>query len=154
MKEEKEKDGGIPQKKHMEEIEKCKKDIKDMEHNWKRALADYKNLEKRIQEDKEQLVFYIKKQTIEMVLPFLDNLEKIDEHLKDKGLELTIKDFKQTLKDLGVEEIEVKDKQYDSSTMDAIETEDGEKDKVLKIVSKGYLLNGKLLRPAKVVVGK
>jgi len=147
-------------KKH-EELEKSKhhlKDmeikIKDLENNWKRALADYKNLEKRIIEDKEQLAFYIKKQTIENVLPFLDNLEKIEQHLKDKGLELTLKDFKQTLISMGVQELEVLGKDFDPNQMEAIEMHKGEKNKVLKIVSKGYLLNGKLLRPARVIVGQ
>ncbi|NMB91743.1 nucleotide exchange factor GrpE [candidate division WWE3 bacterium] len=147
--------------KKIEELEKCQKHIKhlegkvkDLENNWKRALADYKNLEKRVLEDKEQLAFYIKKQTIEDILPFLDNLEKIGEHIKDKGLELTLKDFKQTLSFMGVEEIKALGKDFNSNEMEAVETGEGEKDKVLKVLSNGYLLNGKLLRPAKVVVGK
>jgi len=142
------------------ELEKCQEYIKnlekktnDLENNWKRALADYKNLEKRIFEDKEQLAFYIKKQTIESTLPFLDNLEKIEEHIKDKGLELTLKDFKQTLSSMGVEEIKALGDDFDSSKMEAVEISKGEKNKVLKILSKGYLLNGKLLRPARVIVG-
>jgi molecular chaperone GrpE len=147
-------------KKH-EELEKCKEHIRelettivDLENNWKRALADYKNFEKRIAEDKEQLAFYIKKETVANILPFLDNLEKIEEHIKDKGLELTLKDFKQTLLSMGVEEIQALGEDFDSNTMEAIETSEGEKNKVLKIVSSGYLLNGKLLRPARVVVGQ
>ncbi|MFZ2664485.1 MAG: nucleotide exchange factor GrpE [Patescibacteria group bacterium] len=142
------------------ELEKCQEHIKnlekktsDLENNWKRALADYKNLEKRILEDKEQLAFYIKKQTIESILPFLDNLEKIEEHIKDKGLELTLKDFKQTLSSMGVEEIKALGEDFDSSKMEAVEISKGEKNKVLKTLSKGYLLNGKLLRPARVIVG-
>lgn len=142
------------------ELEKCQEHIKnlekktsDLENNWKRALADYKNLEKRILEDKEQLAFYIKKQTIESILPFLDNLEKIEEHIKDKGLELTLKDFKQTLDSMGVEEIKALGEKFDSNKMEAVEVNKGEKDKVLKVLSKGYLLNGKLLRPARVIVG-
>lgn len=126
----------------------------ELENNWKRALADYKNLEKRIAEDKEQLVYYVKKQTIENFLPFLDNLEKIEEHIKDKGLELTLKEFRKTLQSMGVEEIHTDGKDFDHLTMEAVETEKGEKNKVLKTTNRGYLLNGKLLRPAKVIVGQ
>lgn len=147
-------------KKH-EELEKCKEKIQelettivDLENNWKRALADYKNFEKRVSEDKEQLAFYIKRETVANILPFLDNLEKIEEHIKDKGLELTLKDFKQTLASMGVEEIKALGEEFDSNKMEAVETNKGEKNKVLKVLSSGYLLNGKLLRPARVVVGQ
>ncbi|MBU0534645.1 nucleotide exchange factor GrpE [Patescibacteria group bacterium] len=128
--------------------------VSDLESNWKRALADYKNLEKRIAEDKEQLVFYVKKQTVEEFLPFLDNLEKIEKHIKDKGLELTLREFRKTLISMGVQEVEAEGKEFDHETMEAVETKKGEKNKVLKTILRGYLLNGKLLRPAKVIVGQ
>lgn len=147
--------------KEKDKSEKCNKQIKeleqkvsDLENSWKRALADYKNLEKRIVEDKEQLAFYVKKQSLEEFLPFLDNLEKIEEHTKDKGLELTLKDFRKTLTNMGVQEIESEGKEFNLEIMDAIETKKGENNKVLKTVLRGYLLNGKLLRPAKVIVGQ
>ena len=147
--------------KEKDKLEKCHQQIKeleqkisDLENNWKRALADYKNLENRIAEDREQLVFYVKKQAIEGFLPFLDNLEKIEEHVKDKGLELTLKDFRKTLSNMGIQEIETEDKEFNHETMDAIDTKKGKKDVVLKTALRGYLLNGKLLRPAKVIVGQ
>lgn len=147
--------------KEKDKLEKCHKQIKgleqkisDLENNWKRALADYKNLEKRIAEDKGQLVFYIKKQTIEEFLPFLDNLEKIEEHIKDRGLELTLKEFRKTLTSMGMQEIEAEGKDFDHKTMEAVGTQKGEENKVLKTTQRGYLLNGKLLRPAKVIIGQ
>ena len=140
--------------KYHKQIEELKQKVSDLENNWKRALADYQNLEKRIAEDKEQLVFYVKKQTVEEFLPFLDNLEKIEEHVKDKGLELTLKEFKKTLTNMGVQEIETEGKEFDHEVMDAIETQKGDKNKILKTALRGYLLNGKLLRPAKVIVGQ
>jgi molecular chaperone GrpE len=143
------------------EIEKCKKEVIDLhqkvaeaEERWKRALADYKNLEKRTAEEKIQYAFFIKKMTIESFLPLLDNLEKIEHHIKDKGLELTLKDFRQTLSNMGVTEIEVVGKDFDHSFMEAVGMHKGEKNKVLKIEGKGYLLEGNLLRPAKVIVGQ
>ena len=147
-------------KKH-EGLERCKKEVKDLqqkvveiEGHWKRALADYQNLEKRTAEEKIQFAFYIKKTTIESFLPLIDNLEKIEHHIKDKGLELTLKDFKQTLSNMGIVEIEALGKEFDHSLMDAVGTHKGEKNKVLKIEGKGYLLEGNLLRPAKVIVGQ
>lgn len=142
-----------PEKYH-KQIKELEQKISDLENNWKRALADYKNFEKRIAEDREQLVFYVKKQTIEEFLPFFDNLEKIEDHIKDKGLELTLKEFRKTLISMGMQEIESEGKEFDHETMDAVETQKGEKNKVLKTTLRGYLLNGKLLRPAKVIVGQ
>ena len=135
-------------------IEELEKKLSEVENNWKRSLADYSNLEKRTSEDKVQFAFYIKREIVRNFLSFLDNLEKVNEHLQDKGLELTYKDLKQTLKDMGVEEIEAKGKEFNPNLMDAVEVRKGEKNKVLEILSKGYLLNGNLLRPAKVVVGQ
>ncbi len=137
-----------------EKTEDMEKKIKTLENDWKRALADYKNLEKRIVEEREKFLVFTKIQIIESFLPFFDNLEKIEEHIKDEGLNLTIKELKKTLKSLGVEEVETDGKEFDPMYMEAVEMQKGEKNKVLKTYQKGYLINGNLIRPAKVVVGQ
>lgn len=139
----------VVDKKH----KKVQKDLKEMEHNWKRALADYQNLEKRISEDKINLTFISKKIILIKLLPVLDGLEKLKDTLENEGLDLIIKNFKQTLKDLNIKEIEISEKEFDPNLMEAIELVEGSKDKVVKVHEKGYSLNGKLLRPAKVDVG-
>ena len=58
------------------------------------------------------------------------------------------------MKDIGVEEIEAEGKDFDHNIMEAVEVRKGEKNKVLKVIQKGYLINGILLRPAKVAVGQ
>lgn len=145
-------------KKSKEEHEKKIKELEDkvesLESSWKRALADYKNLEKRTAEEKEGFLSFVKIQIIEKFLPFFDNLEKIEEHSKDEGLSLTLKDLKRTLKDMGVEEVEALGKDFDLNVMEAVEMQKGEKNKVLKVHQKGYLINGNLVRPAKVAVGQ
>jgi len=145
-------------KKIKEDYENQIKDLQDkiesLDNSWKRALADYNNLEKRTAEEKENFLTLVKLQVVESFLPFFDNLEKIQEHSKDEGLELTLKDLQKVLKNIGVEEIEAEGKDFDHNTMEAIEVQKGEKNKVLKIIQKGYLLNGILLRPAKVAVGQ
>ncbi len=145
-------------KKIKEDYENQIKDLQDkiesLDNSWKRALADYNNLEKRTAEEKEHFLTLVKIQVMEGFLPFFDNLEKIQEHSKDEGLKLTLKDLQKVLKNIGVEEIEAEGKDFDHNTMEAIEVQKGEKNKVLKIIQKGYLLNGILLRPAKVAVGQ
>lgn len=131
-----------------------KQQLVEMENNWKRALADYKNLEKRVVEERSAIIQFAGSIFASKLLPILDSLEMLEMHLKDVGLNLTLKEFKQILKSEGLEEIEVFGKAFDPSNMEAIEVADGEKDKVLEILQKGYLFREKLLRPARVKVGK
>ncbi|MFC1700310.1 nucleotide exchange factor GrpE [Patescibacteria group bacterium] len=139
--------------KQKDRLLECKERLSEMENNWKRALADYQNLEKRVAEDKINLTFISKKIILVKLLPVLDALEKLKENLDDKGVDLILKNFNDSLDNLGVKEIKTKGKDFDLNTMEAIELTEGKKNKVLKVHQKGYLLNDKLLRPAKVDVG-
>lgn len=127
---------------------------KDLEEKWKRALADYRNLEKRIEKEKEEFVKFANAGLIDKLLSVLDSLEKASEHLKDKGLSLALDQFKAVLQSEGVKEIEAQGKKFNPELMDAVEMVKGPKDKVMEVVLKGYLLNNKVLRPAKVKVGR
>ena len=128
--------------------------LKEMENNWKRALADYKNLEKRNVEERVEFVSYSNALLISKLLSVLDNLELLEKHNADIGLKLTLKDFRQILNEEGLLEIDAAGKDFDSNVMEAIETIDGEEGIAVEIVSKGYMLKNKLLRPAKVKVGQ
>lgn len=128
--------------------------IAELEYSWKRALADYKNFEKRTAEERLTLVSLANLVLIESLLPILDNLESLDCHLSDDGLKLIVKSFRQTLEKAGLKEIDTQDKTFDPSTMEAVDTVEGEKNKVVTVVLKGYLLGDKLVRPARVKVGK
>lgn len=127
--------------------------IKDLTNQWKRALADYQNLEKRVVEEKRELVKCASAGLIDKLLPVLDSLERSYEHLKDKGLELVLSQFKKALESEGVEEIMAEGQEFNPETMDAVEMARGKKNKVVEVVLKGYQLNGKVLRPANVKVG-
>ena len=134
-------------------IESCQKKLDEMTNNWKRALADYQNLEKRVAEDKINLSFISKKIVLVKLLPILDSLEKLKEDLKDKNLNIVIKTFYTALEDLNIKEVKALKEEFDPTTMEALELVEGPKNKVTKVCEKGYLLNGKLLRPSKVDVG-
>lgn len=133
-----------------------KKQIDELTNNWKRALADYQNLEKNYTQQKQNLSVYIKKEILTKFLPVLESLEKAHEHLKDKGLELAIKQFKELLKSEGVEELDVLNKNFDPNTAECIDTEktDDKENIVTKVLTKGYKLFGEVILPAKVVVSK
>jgi molecular chaperone GrpE len=66
-----------------------------------------------------------------------------------EGIKYVVKQFKDVLQGIGVEEIETVGKDFDHHTMEAL---DGKGDKVAKEVKSGYKLNGKLIIPAKVIL--
>lgn len=129
--------------------------IEELTNNWKRALADYQNLEKNFNQQRQTLALYIKKDILIKFLPILESLEKAESHLKDQGLELAIKQFKDLLKSEGLEELDILNKDFDPNTSECIDTEKGDKDNlVTKILTKGYKLFDKVILPAKVIVSK
>jgi molecular chaperone GrpE len=127
--------------------------LADLESKWKRALADYANLEKRIVREKENFVKFSNAQLLENFLPILDDLELCQNHLKDQGLALTINKFKDLLKSEGVEEIKAVGEDFNPHLMDAVQTVEGPKNKVIGVSRKGYRWGDKVLRVAKVKVG-
>lgn len=130
-----------------------KKKLAETEDKWKRALADYHNLEKRIISEKESFVKFSNGQLWEKLLPVVDDLELCEKHLKDQGLNLTLTKLKEILKNEGVREIDVQGKDFDPQLMEAVEIVEGPKNKVIEILNKGYLFGEKVLRHAKVKVG-
>jgi len=128
--------------------------VKKLEDLWKRALADYQNLEKRIALEKEEFVKFANRNLILRILPAIDSLEKAEEYLKDEGLSLALRQLKEGLFFEGLEKIEVKGKDFNPEEMECVAVGEGEEGKVLEEIRAGYRLNGKVLRAAQVKVGK
>lgn len=126
----------------------------DFENRFKRVLADYANLEKRIEREKSDFIQLANAQILDKLLPVLDDLELCEEHLKDKGVSLVYNQFRGILQSEGVEEIKALGEKFNPETMDCVEMVTGPKDQVMAVILKGYLLNSKVLRPAKVKVGQ
>lgn len=152
------KEGNVKEEKHEEnqEMEELKKKAEELEDKYKRALADYQNLEKRVREEKSQWIMGSNKELILHFLPILDTLMLTEKHIKikDEGLSLSIQQFLGILKTEGVEKIDSLGKNYDPTLMQCLETITGEDGKVLEDVRTGYLLHGNVLRPSLVKVGK
>jgi len=127
--------------------------LADLESKWKRALADYHNLEKRIDKEKEAFVKFSNAQLLENLLTVLDDLERAEKHLKDQGLSLAINKFKEVLQKENLEEIKAQGEEFNPELMEATEIVAGLKNRVVEVVNKGYLLNNKVLKVAKVKVG-
>src|SRR5581483_1809746 len=125
----------------------------DLEEKYLRALADYQNLEKRVAREKESFVKFSNAILILKMLPVLDNLERANEHLKDQGIELVIKQFKDALSSEGVTEIEAEGQQFNPEHHEAVEKVQGEEGKVVKVTERGYKMGDKVIRQAKVTIG-
>jgi len=130
-----------------------KKQIEELTNHWKRALADYQNLEKRYEKEKADFIQFANANLILKLLIVLGHLEKAAEHFKDKGLDLVVNEFKRILKEEGLEEIKCLEEDFNPELMEVVElVADGQKNKVAEVLNKGYLLKGKVLLPAKVKV--
>jgi len=139
--------------KKVSRFEKLEQEAKNFEEAWKKALADYQNLEKRIEKEKEVFIKSANQKLLLRILEVVDDLEKAEDYLEDEGLSLAIAKLKKILKEEGLEKIKTKSKTFDPEKMECIEIVKGDKGKVIKEVQKGYMINGKVLRPARVKVG-
>lgn len=127
----------------------------ELENQLKRALADYQNLERRVEEERRLLSTLSSAILIEKFLPVLDNLENAQAHLADQGLEIVIKQFKDILTAEGVSEIQADGQQFDPKLHEATEVQEGENDNmIVKVGRKGYKLNDRVIRPAQVIVAR
>ncbi|MBI1919116.1 nucleotide exchange factor GrpE [Candidatus Microgenomates bacterium] len=123
-------------------------------NNWKRAVADYQNLEKRINEERASWIRSASSNLILRLLPILDTLMLAQKHVQDEGVALGVKQLITILEQEGVKPVETQDKNFDPQTMECVATESGERGKVLQELQRGYVLYDKILRPAKVKVGE
>ena len=145
----------LQQDKNAQKIELLEKRVEELENDWKRALADYKNLEKRTNEEKTIITQFANAVLIENLLPVLDNFTMLENHTDDEGVKMSIKEFAQTLKDAGLREVEIKEgDKFNPEIMDAVETIPGEENTVLEIIRIRYYFKEKLLRPVSVKVGR
>jgi molecular chaperone GrpE len=129
--------------------------LADLEEKLKRTLADYDNLEKRIERER---LLYITLTTTTLAAKFIEVLDDFylaNSHLCDPGLKMAIEKFNQTLKSVGVNQIEVSvGAEFDPRTMDCLEAVDGESNKIVSVLKPGYLYNDHVIRPVSVTVGK
>ena len=127
------------------------------EYRYKRALADYHNLVKQTAKEKQDFIKYCLNDILQEILPIYDHLKLSLQGLKTSesdnpwvtGVRHVLKQFKEVLTSHGVEEIKTVGEKFDHETMEAV---GGKGEKVKQELMPGYKLNGRLIRPAKVIV--
>ncbi|MCL4384383.1 nucleotide exchange factor GrpE [Patescibacteria group bacterium] len=140
--------------KNDQEISALTQEVKDLKEKLARALADYSNLEKRIDSQRQLIATLTVTAIVNQFIGVLDDLYLVNDHLRDEGLKITVEKFATTLKAQGVIEIDALGKEFDPATMECIDVKEGPVNQVLEVSKKGYQLNGQMIRPAQVVVGK
>lgn len=161
--EEEKKDGVKEQELPNVETGEIKSDVcancQESDNKYMRALADYQNLLKRTAKEKEEFFKYSNEQLIIEMIPVYDNLkvslnhtdEQIEKSPWLEGVKYVLKQFKGILEGVGVEEIKTVGENFDHNTMEALE---GAGEKVVREAKPGYKLNGKVIIPARVVLGE
>jgi molecular chaperone GrpE len=130
-----------------------------------RAVAELDNYKKRAAKEKADIIKFGNEEVIKDMLPFMDSLDRALEHAESntdilafkEGLKLIQEQLLCCLKKHGVESIECAGKEFDPNFHDAMMQVDSEhhaENQVINVFQRGYLLNGRLLRPAKVSVCK
>lgn len=131
----------------------------EFENKFLRAHAEMQNIQRRANEERQQLQKYRSQDLAKGILPSLDNLERAlaVEGLTDdvkKGLEMVQDSLLQALKEEGVEEVSVES--FDHNFHMAVQTlpadDEHPADSIAEVFQKGYKLHDRLLRPAMVVV--
>ncbi|MBR4228867.1 MAG: nucleotide exchange factor GrpE [Bacteroidales bacterium] len=148
-------------RKKAEEMESRCKDVKD---DYLRLMAEFETFRRRSAEDRLNLVGSASADTIKGLLPVLDDIERAmamlaessDEAAK-QGTDLIYNKLMAYLKTKGLSIIEAKGEKFDVDFHEAVAQfpvqDEAQKGMVIDVTQTGYLLNGKVLRYAKVVVG-
>jgi len=155
---------------HNKEIEDLKKKLEEKEkeaaanyEKYLRSVAELDNYRKRAAKDKADIIKYSNEDIIKDILPFMDSLDRALEHdtgdiqaFKD-GIALIQEQLLCCLKKHGVERIDAAGATFDPNFHEAMmqmESDQHEDNKIVSEMEKGYLLNGRLLRPSRVCVCK
>jgi len=148
------------------ELDAAQAEAADWKDKYIRLSAEFDNYRKRTMKEKAELILNGSEKTILSVLPIVDNLEralKTMDSAKDvsavkDGVDLIYKEFINVLDHSGVKAIETKDKDLNTDFHEAIAMipapNEDQKGKILDCVQTGYMLNEKVIRHAKVVVGQ
>lgn len=135
------------------EFERMVNEFEELELRYKRVLADYHNLQRRSDEEKEKTIIFANEVLISKLVEVADDFEESLKHIKDDGLEKLVTKFQGILLNEGLEIVNPEGEEFDPSTQEAIEKVNGENNLVIKVYRVGYKLHNKVLRPAIVAVG-
>ena len=122
-----------------------------------RMQADFENFRRRSRDDVAQAGNRGKESLLKALLPTLDNLDRALAHAEDAGLRMIARQLTDALAQQGVTVVDPAGQAFDAKLHEAVADQEREGAKagaVLEVLEKGYLLDGRVLRPARVVVAR
>jgi molecular chaperone GrpE len=150
----------------MTELEKLKAEISELKDKQLRSIAEFDNFRRRTAKERIELIQTAGKEVITDLLEVLDDCDRAQNQIATTeditairdGVTLVFNKLRTVLKNKGLKAMEVIDQEFDADLHEAITelpspTED-QIGKIMAEVEKGYYLNDKIIRHAKVVVGK
>ncbi|MFA5375300.1 MAG: nucleotide exchange factor GrpE [Dehalococcoidia bacterium] len=160
--------GEVIGKGESEDVEALKKAFAEEEakaekylSNWQRSQADFANYKRRTEQEREAIIKLANAGLILNLLSVVDDMERALDHVSGKtagakwvdGIVLIYRKFMAILEANGVSEIKALEAQFDPNLHEAAAHVEGEDGKVVAVIQKGYMLNDRVLRPARVTVG-
>jgi molecular chaperone GrpE len=149
-----------------DEIAQLREDLAAAKDGVLRAQADAQNVMRRAEQDVEKARKFALERFCGELLPVVDNLERAlesasgdNEAVKPiaEGVQLTLKSFQDALRKFHIEAVDPAGEPFDPQlhqAMTMVENDNVEPNTVIAVMQKGYTLNGRLLRPAMVMVSK
>ena len=149
-----------------EKLAQAETEIAELKDKILRQAADFANFRKHSMATHTELILNGGKKVLESLLPILDDMERAEANLAKseevetlrEGLSLIFQKLQRTLEQQGLKKMETKEAQFDTDFHEAVAlfpTEDEQqKNHIIDCVQTGYMLNDKVLRHAKVVVGQ
>ena len=147
-------------------LEKAQDEIEELKDKWLRSVAEFENYRKRTLKERTELILNGGEKFITAILPVVDDMERAIENgaktddpaVLREGMELIYQKFLKTLESQGVSRIETENADFDTDVHEAVAMVPGmgddKKGKVIDCLQKGYKLNDKVIRHAKVAVGQ
>lgn len=152
-----------PEESIEEMVERLSRENEELSNRILYIHAELDNFKKRTAKEKESIIAFGNERLIKELIPVLDSLELGITHGREEegnsqllsGVELTYNAFLNALKKFGVEQLDAKDESFDPNVHEAVSSisqPDKEPGAIHQVVRKGYMLNGRLLRPVQVIV--
>lgn len=149
-----------------QELAKANEQVEEQKDKYLRLSAEFDNYRKRTMKEKAELILNGGEKSLSSILPIVDDFERALKNMETatdvaavkEGVELIYQKFMSVLGQNGVKVIETKEKPLDTDYHEAIAVipapDEALKGKILDCVQTGYMLNDKVIRHAKVVVGE
>ncbi|MFH1594064.1 MAG: nucleotide exchange factor GrpE [Candidatus Omnitrophota bacterium] len=152
-----------PDTKVYDDLVSKEKELVIYKDKWLRAMAEYENLKKRFEKEKREIIQFTTSDILVQLLSIIDDFDRAHSAAKghkhgevfSKGVKMILNQLHKLLGDNGVEKIKTVGEKFDPNIHDAVMTIESDKlpeDSVAEELYPGYLLNGRLLRAAKVKI--